>query len=107
MSSANIVEPLMAPGPQVRAAVRTFFLFIIAATCAAAPGFAPDEQLQITFALGVTSLVAYTYYASPARARLPQAFRRADLVAAFLMVPLEIIDNLVRPVSLSLRLFAT
>lgn len=86
----------------------TFFLFILAANLVGLlPGFAPPtNNFNVTFALGVLSFVAYNVY----------GFREKGLAylkhfvgpiwwLAFLMLPLEVIDNLVRPVSLSLRLF--
>ena len=107
--SANIVEPLM--GRHGRTYVPlygTFFLFII--TCnlfGLLPGFAPPtNNFNVTFALGVTSLVAYTYYGfASAGVGYLKHFVGPIWWLAFLMVPLEIIDNLVRPVSLALRLF--
>jgi len=86
----------------------SFFLFILCANLIGlVPGFAPPtSNFNVTFALGVTSFVAYNVY----------GFREqgVDYLKHFvgpiwwlgiLMVPLELIDNLVRPFSLALRLF--
>ena len=86
----------------------SFFLFILCANLIGLiPGFAPPtSNFNVTFALGVTSFVAYNVY----------GFREqgVDYLKHFvgpiwwlgiLMVPLELIDNLVRPFSLGLRLF--
>lgn len=86
----------------------SFFLFILTANLfGLLPGFLPPtSNFNITLALGVLSFVAYNYY----------GFREqgADYLKHFvgpiwwlgvLMVPLELIDNLVRPFSLGLRLF--
>ena len=86
----------------------SFFLFILCANLIGLiPGFAPPtSNFNVTFALGVTSFVAYNVY----------GFREqgVDYLKHFvgpiwwlgiLMVPLELIDNLVRPFSLALRLF--
>ena len=86
----------------------SFFLFILCANLIGlVPGFAPPtSNFNVTFALGVTSFVAYNVY----------GFREqgVDYLKHFvgpiwwlgiLMVPLELIDNFVRPFSLGLRLF--
>ena len=86
----------------------SFFLFILCANLIGLiPGFAPPtSNFNVTFALGVTSFVAYNVY----------GFREqgVDYLKHFvgpiwwlgiLMVPLELIDNFVRPFSLGLRLF--
>ena len=85
----------------------SFFLFILFANLIGlVPGFAPPtSNFNVTFALGVTSFIAYNVY----------GFREqgVDYLKHFvgpiwwlgiLMVPLELIDNLVRPFSLGLRL---
>ena len=86
----------------------SFFLFILCANLIGlVPGFAPPtSNFNVTFALGVTSFIAYNVY----------GFREqgVDYLKHFvgpiwwlgiLMVPLELIDNFVRPFSLGLRLF--
>src|SRR3989449_1566169 len=86
----------------------SFFLFILCANLIGlVPGFAPPtSNFNVTFALGVTSFIAYNVY----------GFREQGVVYLkhfvgpvwwlfWLMIPLELIDNLVRPLSLSPRLF--
>jgi F-type H+-transporting ATPase subunit a len=86
----------------------SFFVFILVANLAGLiPGFSPPtSNFNITFALGVTSFCFYNYY----------GFRENGVAylkhfvgpiwwLGILMVPLELIDNLVRPFSLALRLF--
>lgn len=86
----------------------SFFLFILMANLSGLlPGFSPPtSNFNITLALGCLSFIAYNYY----------GFRElgVDYLKHFvgpiwwlgvLMVPLELIDNLVRPFSLGLRLF--
>lgn len=86
----------------------TFFLFILVANLLGlVPGFSPPtSEFNVTLALGVTSFVLYNYF----------GFRELGVgyIKHFfgpiwwlvpLMLPLELIDNLVRPFSLALRLF--
>ncbi len=85
-----------------------FFLFILAANLSGlVPGFLPPtSNFNVTLALGMLSFMAYNFF----------AFREQGLAylkhfvgpiwwLGFLMVPLELIDNFVRPFSLGLRLF--
>lgn len=85
-----------------------FFLFILAANLSGlVPGFLPPtSNFNVTLALGMLSFMAYNVF----------AFREQGLAylkhfvgpiwwLGFLMVPLELIDNFVRPFSLGLRLF--
>jgi F-type H+-transporting ATPase subunit a len=86
----------------------TFFLFILMANLIGlVPGFAPPtSNFNITFALGVTSFLVYNYYGIRAKGiGYLKHFIGPIWWLAFLMVPLELIDNFVRPVSLALRLF--
>ena len=86
----------------------SFFLFILAANLSGlVPGFLPPtSNFNVTLALGILSFTAYNVF----------AFREQGLAylkhfvgpiwwLGFLMVPLELIDNFVRPFSLGLRLF--
>lgn len=86
----------------------SFFLFILAANLSGlVPGFLPPtSNFNVTLALGILSFTAYNFF----------AFREQGLAylkhfvgpiwwLGFLMVPLELIDNFVRPFSLGLRLF--
>ena len=85
-----------------------FFLFILSANLSGlVPGFLPPtSNFNVTLALGMLSFMAYNFF----------AFREQGLAylkhfvgpiwwLGFLMVPLELIDNFVRPFSLGLRLF--
>ena len=85
-----------------------FFLLILAANLSGlVPGFLPPtSNFNVTLALGMLSFMAYNVF----------AFREQGLAylkhfvgpiwwLGFLMVPLELIDNFVRPFSLGLRLF--
>jgi len=105
----NFIEGLL--GRQGRSFVHvygTFFLFILAANLIGLlPGFAPPtSNFNVTFALGVTSFLVYNYYGFRAKGvGYLKHFLGPIWWLAFLMLPLELIDNLVRPVSLALRLF--
>ncbi len=86
----------------------TFFLFILAANLTGLiPGFAPPtSNFNVTFALGVTSFLIYNYYGFRAKGvGYLKHFLGPIWWLAVLMLPLELIDNFVRPVSLALRLF--
>ena len=86
----------------------TFFLFILAANLIGLiPGFAPPtNNFNITFALGVTSFLVYNYYGFRQKGvGYLKHFVGPIWWLAFLMLPLELIYNFVRPVSLALRLF--
>ena len=105
----GFIEGLLGPkGRRFLHIYATFFLFILVANLVGLlPGFIPPtSNFNITFALGVSSFVIYNYL----------GFREHGLGylkhfvgpiwwLAFLMLPLELIDNFVRPVSLALRLF--
>jgi F-type H+-transporting ATPase subunit a len=87
----------------------TFFLFIF--TCnlmGLAPGFAPaTADFNITFALGVASFLSFVFIGIRTQGLVNYMKHFAGPVwwLAWLMIPLEIIDNLVRPISLGMRLF--
>ena len=86
----------------------TFFLFILTANLVGLlPGFSPPtSNFNVTFALGVTSFLIYNYYGLRAKGvGYLKHFLGPIWWLAFLMLPLELIDNFVRPVSLALRLF--
>jgi F-type H+-transporting ATPase subunit a len=86
----------------------TFFLFILTANLVGLiPGFAPPtSNFNVTFALGVTSFLVYNYYGFRAKGvNYLKHFLGPIWWLAVLMLPLELIDNFVRPVSLALRLF--
>ena len=86
----------------------TFFLFILAANLIGLiPGFIPPtSNFNVTFALGVISFLVYNYYGFRAKGvGYLKHFVGPIWWLAVLMLPLELIDNFVRPVSLALRLF--
>lgn len=107
--TANLIDPVLGHhGRKYASLYATFFLFILASNlCGLLPGFAPPtSNFNITFALGVTSLIAYTIYGFAEHGLgYLKHFVGPIPWLAFLMLPLEVIDNLVRPVSLALRLF--
>ena len=86
----------------------TFFLFILAANLTGLlPGFVPPtSDFNVTFALGLMSFLLYNYYGFRAKGvGYLKHFLGPIWWLAFLMLPLELIDNFVRPLSLALRLF--
>src|SRR2546422_3731249 len=86
----------------------SFFLFILCANLVGLlPGFSPPtSNFNVTFALGVLSFIAYNYYGFREQgAGYLKHFVGPIWWLGVLMVPLELIDNLVRPFSLALRLF--
>jgi F-type H+-transporting ATPase subunit a len=87
----------------------TFFIFILIGNLIGlVPGFAPPtSDFNVTFGLGVASFVAYNAIGirSQGLVEYLKHFVGPIWWLGVLMVPLELIDNLVRPVSLALRLF--
>jgi len=86
----------------------SFFLFILIANLSGLlPGFSPPtSDFNVTLALGVLSFVAYNFYAFQEQGlAYLKHFVGPIWWLGILMVPLELIDNFVRPFSLSLRLF--
>jgi len=87
----------------------SFFIFILIANLLGlVPGFAPPtSDFNITFGLGVASFLAYNAIGIHAQGLVEYLKHFAGPIwwLAVLMVPLELVDNLVRPVSLALRLF--
>jgi len=87
----------------------SFFAFILLGNLLGlVPGFAPPTaNFNITFGLGVASFLAYNAIGIHAQGLVNYLKHFVGPIwwLAFLMVPLELIDNLVRPVSLALRLF--
>ncbi len=86
----------------------SFFLFILIANLSGLlPGFSPPtSNFNVTLALGALSFVAYNFYAFQEQGlAYLKHFVGPIWWLGILMVPLELIDNLVRPFSLSLRLF--
>lgn len=87
----------------------SFFLFILIANLMGlVPGFSPPtSDFNITFGLGVASFLAYNAIGirSQGLVNYLKHFVGPIWWLGILMVPLELIDNLVRPLSLALRLF--
>ena len=86
----------------------SFFLFILCANLVGLlPGFSPPtSNFNVTFALGVMSFIAYNYYGFHEQGvGYLKHFVGPIWWLGILMVPLELIDNFVRPFSLALRLF--
>jgi F-type H+-transporting ATPase subunit a len=86
----------------------SFFLFILCANLVGLlPGFSPPtSNFNVTFALGVLSFIAFNYYGFHEQGvGYLQHFVGPIWWLGVLMVPLELIDNFVRPFSLALRLF--
>lgn len=98
-------------GPKGRSYIAiygSFFLFILVANlCGLIPGISPPTStFTITFALGLTSFLAYNYYGFQQKGvGYLKHFLGPIWWLAFLMLPLELVDNFVRPASLALRLF--
>ncbi len=98
-------------GPKARkylSVYATFFLFILVANLTGLiPGFSPPtSNFNITFALGAMSFFLYNFFAFQQKGvSYLKHFLGPIWWLAFLMLPLELIDNFVRPVSLALRLF--
>ena len=87
----------------------SFFIFILIGNLMGlVPGFAPPtSDFNVTFGLGVASFLAYNAIGIRANGLVEYLKHFVGPIwwLAVLMVPLELIDNLVRPVSLALRLF--
>lgn len=86
----------------------TFFIFILCSNfIGLLPGFTPPtSDFDITLALGIVSFLAFNYYGFKAQGlAYLKHFMGPILWLAPLMIVLELIGTLVRPVSLGLRLF--
>lgn len=107
---AGLVESVLGPGTRKYIPLYgSFFLFILVANLSGLiPGFSPPtSNFNVTFALGLTSFVMYNVYGFQAHgAGYLKHFLGPVLPLAVLMVPLELIDNFVRPLTLALRLAA-
>lgn len=85
----------------------SFFLFICAANLLGLiPGFSPPtSNINVTLALGITSFVVYNVYGFMAHGLgYLKHFLGPIWWLVFLMLPLELIDNFLRPITLNLRL---
>jgi F-type H+-transporting ATPase subunit a len=107
---AGLVESVLGPeGRRYVPLYGSFFLFILVSNLTGLiPGFSPPtSNINVTFALGLTSFIMYNYFGFREQgAGYLKHFVGPLPLLAVLMVPLEIIDNCVRPVTLSLRLAA-
>ena len=87
----------------------SFFIFILIANLMGlVPGFSPPtSNFNITLGLGVASFLTYNAIGIRAQGLVNYLKHFVGPIwwLGVLMVPLELIDNLVRPLSLSLRLF--
>jgi F-type H+-transporting ATPase subunit a len=86
----------------------SFFLFILCANLfGLLPGFSPPtSNFNVTLALGVLSFIAYNVYGFREQGvGYLKHFVGPIWWLGILMVPMELINNLLRPFSLSLRLF--
>jgi F-type H+-transporting ATPase subunit a len=107
---AGLVESVLGPqGRQYIPLYGTFFLFILVSNLTGLiPGFSPPtSNINVTAALGLTSFVMYNYFGFREKGvGYLKHFVGPVPMMAFLFIPLEIVDNCVRPLTLSLRLAA-
>ncbi len=85
----------------------SLFLFIIASNLTGLiPGFLPPtSNPNVTLGLGILSFVMYNYYAFQAHGSgYLKHFLGPVWWLFFLMLPLELVDNFLRPITLNLRL---
>lgn len=105
---ASGVEGILGPkGRQYVPLYGTFFLFILTSNLLGLiPGMSPPtSNINVTLALGLTSFVMYNYYGLRAHGgSYLKHFLGPVWWLAFLMLPLELIDNFLRPITLNLRL---
>lgn len=107
---SNLVESVLGPrGRKYVPLYGSFFLFILVSNLSGLlPGFSPPtSNFNVTFALGLISFVMYNVYGFREQGvGYLKHFVGPVLPLAILMVPLELIDNFVRPLTLALRLAA-
>jgi len=107
---AGLVDSVIGPkGRHYLPLYGAFFIYILASNLLGlVPGFSPPtSNFNVTFALGLISFVMYNYYGFEAHGvGYLKHFVGPFLPLAFLMIPLELIDNCVRPLTLALRLAA-
>lgn len=84
-----------------------FFFILFLNLLGLVPGFlSPTSSLNTTLALSIFIFIMYNYYGFKEHGiSYLKHFAGPVIWLAFLMIPIEIISHLVRPVSLSLRLF--
>ena len=83
-------------------------LILISNLMGLVPGLmSPTASTSVTFALGITSFVYYNYIGISENGLVGHLKHFAGPIPwlAFLMFPIELISNLVRPMSLGIRLF--
>ncbi|GIW42451.1 MAG: ATP synthase subunit a [Candidatus Binatia bacterium] len=106
---ASIVESILGHhGRRYVPLYATFFLYILVANLSGlVPGFSPPtSNLNVTLGLGICSFLLYNYYAFAQQGlAYLKHFVGPVWPLAVLMVPVELVDNFVRPVSLALRLY--
>jgi F-type H+-transporting ATPase subunit a len=86
----------------------SFFVYILACNAIGlVPGFTPPtSDFAITFALGTVSFLAFNYYGLKEQGvAYLKHFAGPIWWLAVLMVPLELVGTVVRPLSLGLRLY--
>lgn len=111
----NFVVGILGPhGARYAPLCGTFFIYILANNwIAVVPGFvAPTSTLNMTLALGLTAFCSVQYFAIRENGLKGYLYHFAgspkDVLGwglALLMFPLEVIGELVKPLSLSMRLF--
>lgn len=105
----GIPEMVMGPrGRQYAPFIATFFLYIVVMNISGLiPGFKPGTaSLSITLGLSVVAFLAVQYFGFKAHGvRYLAHFLGPVPAMAVLILPLELVAELVRPVSLSIRLF--
>lgn len=106
---AGFMDGVLGPnGRRFLPAYATYFLFILAANLTGLiPGFAPPtSDFSVALALGASAFLVYNYYGFAAKGTgYLKHFLGPIWWLAPLMLPLELVDNCVRPFSLALRLF--
>jgi len=86
-----------------------FFAYILVANLLGlVPGFVPPtSHFQMTFALGLVSFLAYHVYGLKAQGvSYLKHFLGPLMLLAPLMLPIELVSHMFRPVSLGIRLYA-
>jgi F-type H+-transporting ATPase subunit a len=104
-----VVSTIGEEGRKFTPFIGTYFIYIsVMNLIGMVPGFiAPTSSLNTTIALGLTAIIAVHYYAIREIGVLAWAkhFMGDPIWLAPLMVPLHIVGEVARPLSLSLRLF--
>src|SRR3954470_10272321 len=106
----NLIVDVIGPhGVQYFPVVATFGVLILVSNLLGfVPGMmAPTSATSVTFALGISSFVYYNYIGIKENGLLGHLKHFAGPIPwlAVLMFPIELVSNLVRPMSLGIRLF--